>query len=100
LSLTLYGEVLDPRIGCDSRIEPIEDTKALELSPGRILKLGVGLQWDDHDIITPTLKDNADLFAWLAAYLPDVDPQVVVHKLSIHKEARYVSQMKRDLGEE
>jgi len=29
-----------------------------------------------------------------------VDPQVASHKLSIYKEARYVSQKKRKLGEE
>jgi len=32
--------------------------------------------------------------------LPSVDPQVVVHKLSVYKEAKYVSQKKRKLGEE
>jgi len=97
--LTLSGEDLDPIIGCDSRIEPVEDTKALEITHGRILKLGVGLQRDDHDIIAPMLKDNTDLFAWSAADLSCVDPQVPVQKLSIHKEARYVSQKKRKLGD-
>jgi len=98
--LTLSGEDLDLRIRCNSHIEPVEDTKVLELSPGRILKLGVGLQRDDHDVIIPTLQDNIDLFAWSVADLLGVDPQVAVHKLSIHKEARYVSQKKRELGEE
>jgi len=50
--------------------------------------------------LTPTLINNIDLFAWSAADLPDVDPQVAVHNLSINKEARYVSQKKRKLGEE
>jgi len=31
--------------------------------------------------------------------LPGVDRQVVVHELSIHKEARYSSQKKRKIGE-
>ena len=31
---------------------------------------------------------------------PGVDPKVASHKLSIYKEARYVSQKKRKLGEE
>jgi len=50
--------------------------------------------------LTPTLIAKIDLFAWSAVDLPRVDPQVVVHKLSIYKEARYVSQKKRKLGEE
>ena len=32
--------------------------------------------------------------------LTGIDPQVASHKLSIYKEARYVSQKKRKLGEE
>jgi len=32
--------------------------------------------------------------------LPRVDPLVAPHKLSIYKEARYISQKKRKLGEE
>jgi len=32
--------------------------------------------------------------------LPGVDPQIAVLKLSIYKEARYVSQKKRKLGDE
>jgi len=37
---------------------------------------------------------------WSTADLPGVDPQVAVHKLPIYKEARYISQKKRKLGEE
>jgi len=50
--------------------------------------------------LTPTLITNTDLFAWSVVDLPGVDPQVMVHKLSIYKEAKYVSQKKRKLGEE
>jgi len=46
------------------------------------------------------MKSNANLFAWSIADLPKVDPQVVVHILSIYRETRYVSQKKRKLGEE
>jgi len=50
--------------------------------------------------LTPTLIANTELFAWSATYLFSVDPQIVCHKLSIYKEARYVSQKKCKLGEE
>jgi len=62
--------------------------------------LGTGLQQEQRDILAFTLIANTDLFAWSAADLSGVDPQVVVHKLSIYKEARYVSQKKRKLEEE
>ena len=99
-SIALSSDDLDPRVGRDARIEPVEETVSLELSNGHTLKLGTGLQQEQHDILAPTLIANADLFAWSAANLPGVDPQVVVHKLSIYKEARYISRNKQKLGEE
>ena len=97
--LTLTGEDLDPRICCDSRIEQVEDTKPMTISLGKSLQLGVGLSHNDQDLIEMTLQDNTDLFTWLAVDLPNVDPQIVVRKLSIYREARYVSQKKRKLGD-
>jgi len=94
-----FGDDFDPRIGSDSRIEPIEEIVSLELSNGRVLKLGAGLQQEHHDVLAPTLTANTNLFAWSAVDLPCVDPQVAVHnKLSIYKEAKYISQKKIKLG--
>jgi len=92
--IVLSGNDLDPRVGCDARIEPVEETVSLELSNGRTLKLGTGLQQEQCDILAPTLIANDDLFPLSAADLPGVDPQVAVHKLSIYKEARYISHKK------
>jgi len=99
-SIALSGEDLDPRIGRDVRLEPVEDTTPLELPNGHFINLGTGLNSDERATITPILINNTDLFAWSATDLPGVDPQVVSHKLSIYKEACYVSQKKRKLGEE
>jgi len=99
-SIALSGEDLDPRIGQDVRLEPVEDTTPLELPNGHSINLGTGLNSDERATITPILINNTDLFAWSAADLPGVDPQVASHKLSIYKEARYVSQKKCKLGEE
>ena len=55
---------------------------------------------DERAIITPILVSNTNIFAWSAADLPGVDPLVASHKLSIYKEARYISQKKYKLGEE
>jgi len=90
-SIALSGEDLDPRIGQDVRLEPVEDTIPLELPNGHSTNLGTDLNSDERATITPTLINNTDLFAWSAADLPGVDPQVASHKLSIYKEACYVS---------
>jgi len=98
--IALFGDDLDPKVGRDARLEPVDETTPLELPNGRTIKLGTGLQPEQREILTPTLISNTDLFSWSAADLPGVDPQVASHKLSIYKDARYVSQKKRKLGDE
>ena len=99
-NIALSSDNLDPRVGHDARLKPVDDIVTLELPNGHTLKLGTELQQEQRDILTPTLIDNTDLFAWPAANLPSIDPQVAVHKLSIYKEAWYVSRKKGKLGEE
>ena len=70
----LFGYDLDPRVGRDARLEPIEETTPLELPNGRAIKLSTGLQPEQHDILTPTLINNINLFARSVADLPGVDP--------------------------
>jgi len=99
-SIALSGEDRGPKIGLNVRLEPVEDTTRVELPNGHSINLGTGLNSDERATITPILINSTNLFAWSAADLPGVDPQVASHKLSIYKEARYVSQKKRKLGEE
>jgi len=98
--IALSGEDLDPKVGRDVRLEPVEETTLLELLNGHSITLGTGLNSDERAIITPVLVGNTDLFAWSAVDLPGVDPLVASHKLSIYKEACYISQKKRKFGEE
>jgi len=98
--IALLGEDLDPRVGRDVRLEPVEETSPLELPNGHSINLGTSLNLDERAIITPILVSNTNFFAWSAADLPGVDPLVTSHKLSIYKEARYISQKKCKLGEE
>jgi len=70
----LFGDDLDPRVGQDVRLEPVEETTPLELPNGHTIKLGTRLESEQRDIITPTLVGNTDLFAWSAVGLPGVDP--------------------------
>jgi len=97
-SIALSGEDLDPRIGRDVRLEPVEDTSPLQLPNGHSINLGTSLNSNERATITPILINNTDLFAWSAADLPGVDTQVASHKLSIYKEARYVSQKNASLA--
>jgi len=61
--IALLGEDLDPRVGRDVRLEPVEETSPLELPNGHSINLGTGLNSDERVIITPILTNNTDLFA-------------------------------------
>ena len=98
--IALSGEDLDPRVGRDVHLEPVEETSPLELPNDHSINLGTDLNSDERAIITPILINNTNLFAWSVVNLPGVDPLVASHKLSIYKEARYISQKKCKLGEE
>jgi len=61
--ITLSGEDLDPRVGRDVRLEPVEETSPLELPNGHSINLGTSLNSDKRATITPILTNNTDLFA-------------------------------------
>jgi len=50
-SITLTRKDLDRRRGCDSRIELVEETNALEMSLGKALKLGVEMSSNDQALV-------------------------------------------------
>jgi len=89
--IALSSDDLDPRVGQDVCLEPVEETTPLELLNGHSIKLGTGLDSGERAIITPILVEHTDLFAWSTADRAGVDPLVASHKLSIYKEAQYIS---------
>jgi len=56
--IALSSDDLDPRVGWDARLEPVEETIPLELPNGRSIKLRTGLQLEQRDILTPTLSQT------------------------------------------
>jgi len=52
------------------------------------------------EIMHATLKKNVDLFAWTSSDMSGVSPDIITYKLSVFKEARPISQKKRDYDNE
>ena len=44
------------------------------------------------------LRQNADIFAYSAADMPGIDPEIVTHKLNVYKGVKPVKQKKRNFG--
>ena len=90
---------LDPR-ATDDRLEAREELRRVPLiNEEHSTTIGTTLAATEAEIMHVALKKNIDMFAWTPADMPGVSPDVITHRLSIFKEARPISQKKRDLSD-
>jgi len=91
---------LDPRLD-ETRIEPGGDLRPLPVwDDEHKTHIGISLKPNDSKLVSQTLIDNTDLFAWTTSDMPGESPNIIRHRLSIYKEARPVAQKKWKMGEE
>jgi len=91
---------LDPR-EVEPRLEAKDELHHVPLiDKERYTSIGTTMAADDTKLIHQALKKNVDLFAWTASEVPGVNPEVITHRLSVYKEARPITQKKRNHGEE
>jgi len=92
---------LDPRMN-DERLEPKEETTSIILGEDekQCTYIGGSMPEELLSKLIAVLRRNKDLFAWKAANIPEIDPYVISHKLSICQGAKLVAQKRRKLGEE
>ncbi|CAJ2653385.1 unnamed protein product [Trifolium pratense] len=63
--------------------------------PLKGIKIGTGLPDFVKKQLIACLKDNAELFAWSAAEMPGIDPEVACHQLTLDPRASAVVQRRR-----
>ncbi|KAK2397422.1 hypothetical protein QL285_058998 [Trifolium repens] len=63
--------------------------------PSRGVKIGAGLPELARKQLKACLRENADLFAWSAAEMPGLDPEVACHQLTVDPDAKCVVQRRR-----
>jgi len=86
------GDDLDPRLNDEPQVEPKEEVVPYQVGrEGQNTQLGSTLGDEEKNIITTVLFKNTDLFAWSAANMSGIDPQIISHKLSICKEAKPIA---------
>ncbi|KAI5392434.1 hypothetical protein KIW84_077004 [Lathyrus oleraceus] len=104
---------LDCRIGLDETeegrfpkerslehpVRPIPDGEfeliPLGDDPERTVKIGKGLPEETREELVACLKENSDLFAWNAAEMPGLDPEIACHKLALDRAAKPIAQRRR-----
>ncbi|MCI43333.1 hypothetical protein A2U01_0064570, partial [Trifolium medium] len=63
--------------------------------PAKGIKIGAGLPELVKKQLEACLKENAELFAWRAAEMPGIDPEVACHQLTLDPRASAVVQRRR-----
>ena len=63
--------------------------------PSKNFKIGKDLPKLARAQLVACLKENADLLAWSAADMPEIDPSVTCHKLAVDPGVSIVAQRRR-----
>src|SRR3954468_9839273 len=95
----------DPKIGEDAQSKtshpfrpvPDGDFELVPLGddPSKSVKIGKSIPDLPRKQLVACLRANADLFAWSAAEMPGLDPEVACHHLSIDPAAKAIVQRRR-----
>ncbi|KAK3042740.1 hypothetical protein RJ639_000798 [Escallonia herrerae] len=67
------------------RGEPVEDLVSIEVYPGeenKTVRIGSNLKEDTELELVNLLRTYEDIFAWKAADMPGVDPEIITHRLN------------------
>ncbi|XP_072052199.1 uncharacterized protein [Arachis hypogaea] len=93
---------IDPRADFEDQPMPNEDLMKVLLTddPMKFTFVGTTISKEEKDSLIRFLRENADLFAWTPADMPEIDTSIITHKLAINHEAWPISQKKRNLGAE
>ncbi|KAK3030066.1 hypothetical protein RJ639_038477 [Escallonia herrerae] len=80
------------------RGKPIEELISIEVYPGKenkTVRIGLNLKGDTKLELVNLLRTYADVFAWIAANMPGIDPEVITHRLNADPSKKHVKQNKR-----
>jgi len=91
---------LEPRLN-EALIEPSEGLRSLPLrDEEHTTHIKSYLKSVDDKLVSQTLIDKAGLFAWTTSNMLGVSSNIIIHHLSVYKEAKSFAQKKRKMGEE
>ncbi|KAK2996170.1 hypothetical protein RJ639_029539 [Escallonia herrerae] len=85
------------------RGEPVEDLVSIEVYLGekdKTVRIGSNLKEVTKLELVKLLRTYADIFAWTAADMPGIDPEIITHRLKengIQKPIYYVSKVLQDV---
>ena len=87
----------------EQRGKPAEGLISIPLSlddPSKVTSVGALLPKPLKAELTRFLQENSDIFAWTAADMPGISPDLITHKLNIDPNRKTVKQKKRNFAPE
>ena len=96
-------EDLDVRGEEERKGKPAEDLVPISLypdEPEKVTFVGVSLPKDLKVEFVKFLRNNRDVFAWIAADMPGIDPSYMTHKLNVNPDRKPIQQNKRTFAPE
>ena len=68
--------------------------------PEKVAFVGATLEEPLRGRLVEFLQENSDVFAWSAADMPGIDPELITHKLNVDPNWKTVKQKKRSFAPE
>ena len=65
------------------------------IDPEKVTYIGATLKDPLKGRLIKFLQENSDVFAWIAADMPGIDPELITHKLNVDPTRKAVKQKKR-----
>ncbi|KAL8134606.1 hypothetical protein AgCh_009579 [Apium graveolens] len=96
-------ENLDIRKNDEKRGKPAEDLVSIPLAPEdpeKVTFVGATLKEPLKEKLVKFLQENSDVFAWSAADMPGIDPELITHKLNVDPNRNTMNQKKRSFAPE
>ncbi|KAL8125842.1 hypothetical protein AgCh_013223 [Apium graveolens] len=96
-------EDMDVRENDENRGRPAEELVSVPLdpeNPERMTFIGATLEEPLRGKLVKFLQENSDVFAWSAADMPGIDPELITHKLNVDPSRKTVKQKKRNFAPE
>ncbi|KAK3001305.1 hypothetical protein RJ639_020313 [Escallonia herrerae] len=85
------------------RGKPVKELISIKVYPGKenkTVRIGSNLKEDTKLELVNLLRTYADVFAWTAADMPGIDPEVITHRLNVDPSRKPVKQKNRTFAPE
>ncbi|CAL8133852.1 unnamed protein product [Prunus armeniaca] len=96
-------EGIYPKVSPEEGWKPEEDVELVPFDPDKPERkawIGSGLCQEEKAELAAFLQNNKDVFAWSPSNMPDIDPQIICHRLHVNPAIKPITQKRHDFAPE